>query len=48
MSLGLLDIHTDKKNCDHYLLLYTQINSKQSVDLNEKGKKVKLLENNVE
>lgn len=43
-----MTIHGQKKNeCEQYLVPYTKINSKGILDLNEKPKTTKLLEENI-
>ena len=45
--LEQLDIHKQKRNIDLNLTPYTKINSKSIIDLNTKGKAIKLLEENI-
>lgn len=48
MALGHLDIHMEKQmNLDPYLTPVTTLNSGRSVDINWKGKTVKLPEHNL-
>lgn len=47
MVLGKLDIHMQRDELDHYLILYTEINLKWITVLNLTTKSIKLLEGNL-